>query len=277
MQGDIIDDDGFVFFVDYRCRTACDTTFAQTAGDDCRVRSHAAARRQDAFRTHHARQIFRGCFAADEDDRQALLLCRFGIGSGEIDMSGSRSWRSAESGRQQLSFIQGFRVERRVEQFVQLAGFDAHDGFFFRDETFAGQINGHRDGCGCCAFPVACLQQVQFAFFDRELDVLHIGVVVLQFFGDCLEFVVDGRHHFLQGVDVQRGADAGHDIFALRVHQEFAEQFFLAGRRVAREGHAGTGIVTAIAEHHALDGDGCAEVMRNIVDFAVKDSPFIVP
>ena len=101
--------------------------------------------------------------------------------------------------------------------------------------------------------------------------------MVLQFFGDDLEFVVDGRHHFLEGIDVQWCADTGHDIFALRVHQEFAEQFFLAGRRVAREGHASTGIVAAVPEHHALNSDGCAKVMRNIVDFAVKDSPFIVP
>ena len=158
-----------------------------------------------------------------------------------------------------------------------MAGFDAHHGFLFRDQAFVGQIHGHCDGCGRCPFPVACLQQVQFAFFDRELDVLHIGVVVLQFFGDDLEFAVDGRHHLLQGVDVQWRADTGHDILALRIHQEFAEQFFRAGRRIAREGHTGTRIVAAVAEHHALDGDGCAEVMRNVVDIAVQDSPFIVP
>ena len=160
MQGDIIDDDGFVFFVDYRCRTACDTTFAQTAGDDCRVRSHAAARRQDAFRTHHAGQILRRCFAADQDDRQAVLLGSFGIGCREVDMPGCRSRRSAQPGRQQCCFLKCFRVESRVEQFVQLAGFDAHHGFLFRDQAFVGQIHGHCDGCGRCPFPVACLQQV---------------------------------------------------------------------------------------------------------------------
>ena len=32
-----------------------------------------------------------------------------------------------------------------------------------------------------------------------------------------------------------RGAHAGDDVFALRVHQKFAVENFFAGRRIARE------------------------------------------
>ena len=91
VQGDVIDDNCFVFFIDDGCGTAGHTAFSQTAGDDCRVRSHAAACRQDAFRTHHTGQILRRCFAADQDDWQAVLFCCFGSGCGEVDMSGCRS------------------------------------------------------------------------------------------------------------------------------------------------------------------------------------------
>ena len=91
VQGHIIDDDGFVIFIDDRCRAAGDTAFAQTAGHDRGVRSHAAACCQDAFRTHHTGQILRRCFAADQDDWQAVLFCCFGSGCGEVDMSGCRS------------------------------------------------------------------------------------------------------------------------------------------------------------------------------------------
>ena len=39
--------------------------------------------------------------------------------------------------------------------------------------------------------------------------------------------------------DLLRRADAGDDVLALRVDQEFAVELLLAGRRIAREGDAG--------------------------------------
>jgi hypothetical protein len=53
-----------------------------------------------------------------------------------------------------------------------------------------------------------------------------------------------------QLVDLLRGADAGHDVFALGVHQELAEQLLFAGGGVARERDAGAGGVAHVAEDH---------------------------
>jgi len=49
---------------------------------------------------------------------------------------------------------------------------------------------------------------------DRELDVLHVLVVALKAVGDGEQLVVDLGHAALEVVDVLRGADARHDVFA---------------------------------------------------------------
>jgi hypothetical protein len=66
-----------------------------------------------------------------------------------------------------------------------------------------------------------------------------------------------------------RGADAGDDVLALRVDQELAIISVLAGRRIAREGHAGRRGIAHIAEHHRLDVDGGAPVAGDVVQAAI--------
>jgi hypothetical protein len=63
-------------------------------------------------------------------------------------------------------------------------------------------------------------------------------------------------------VSVLRRADAGDDILALRVDQEFAVKALLAGGGIARERHARGRRIAHVAEHHRLHVDGGAPVRR---------------
>ena len=74
-----------------------------------------------------------------------------------------------------------------------------------------------------------------------------------------------------------RGADAGDDILALRVDQEFAVISALAGRRIAGEGDAGGAGLTHVAEHHRLDVDRRAPTARNVVQPAIDLRPLGLP
>ena len=56
-------------------------------------------------------------------------------------------------------------------------------------------------------------------------------------------------------------ADAGDDVLSLRVREELAVQPVLAGGGIAREGHAGTGLVSFVPEHHLHDVDGRAQIV----------------
>ena len=77
--------------------------------------------------------------------------------------------------------------------------------------------------------------------------------------------------------DSLRGADAGHDVLTLRVHQVFAEQALLAGGGVARERHAGARVGGHVAEDHALHGHGGAPGVGNRVHAAEVDGAWVVP
>jgi hypothetical protein len=60
---------------------------------------------------------------------------------------------------------------------------------------------------------------------------------------------------FVLGVVVDRawGADAGHDIFTLGVHQPFAVELVVADGRVAGEGHAGGGRVAHVSNYFSCN------------------------
>ena len=137
------------------------------------------------------------------------------------------------------------------QQLVEAGGFDPHDRLVLGDQALASQI--HRDlqrGLGG-ALPVAGLQHVEPALLDRELDVLHVAIVLFELLDDGLELQEDLRQrlfhrerllaHLLAG-DLGQGlgrADAGDDVLALGVDEEFAVEAGLARGRVTGEGDAG--------------------------------------
>ncbi len=96
---------------------------------------------------------------------------------------------------------------------------------------FFDHLDGDANRGASGALAVARLQHVQAAVLDGELEVLHVAVVLFQPRGDFAQLVVDLGLDLLQFGDVYRGADAGDDVFALRVHQELAVELLHAGAR----------------------------------------------
>ena len=176
-----------------------------------------------------------------------------------------------------------------MEELVELRGVEPQQRFLFRDQLLAHHVDRdlHRGGGG--AFAVAGLQHVEAAGFHRELDVLHVLVVMLELGGDVAQLLVDFRHRVLERLvagaerggafarDRRRSADARDHVFALRVDQVFAVEDRLPVRRVAREGNAGRRCLAEIAEHHGLHVDGSAPVFRNVVELAVDDGAVAHP
>ena len=81
--------------------------------------------------------------------------------------------------------------------------------------------------------------------------------------------VVRVREDLLHPLERFGRADSGNHVLALRVHEELAVDALLAGRRVAREAHAGGGAVALVAEDHLDDVHRGAEVVRDVVRAAV--------
>ncbi len=124
---------------------------------------------------------------------------------------------------------------------------------------------------------VAGLQHPQLAFLHRELDVLHVAVVLFELVADIVELLVNGRHILLKLGDLLRRPDAGDHVLTLCVDQVFTVKCLFAGRRVAREGDARATVVAHVAEHHRADIGGGAPILRKAVLPAIDDGPVVHP
>ena len=163
-----------------------------------------------------------------------------------------------------------------MQELVELSRVDPRDGLLARDEPLVGHVDGDPERGLRRPLARPRLEQEELPLLDRELDVLHLAVVLLEpverrgqagvRFGEPLAHLRDrlGR------------ADAGDDVLALRVDEELAVQRALARRRVAREADAGAGRVALVAEHHLHDVHRRAEVVGDVVrppvDTGARDS-----
>src|SRR3989441_4631666 len=101
--------------------------------------------------------------------------------------------------------------------------------------------------------------------------------MLFQASGDLAELLVNLRHDLLQFKNRNRRADAGHHIFSLRVHQEFAIKLLRADCRITREANAGTAGLAKIPEYHCLHIDGGSEHVIDIVNAPVSLRALVVP
>ena len=156
-------------------------------------------------------------------------------------------------------------VDHRVQELVELGGVDPGDRVLARDQA----LLDHRDGAlhGGCRRPLrgARLQHEEALVLDRELDVLHVAVVLLEAAHRLHELLEGLRELRLHPLERLGGADPGDDVLALGVHQELAVETRLAGGRVARERDAGARALALVAEDHLLHVDGGADVVRDPV------------
>ena len=153
------------------------------------------------------------------------------------------------------------------------------DRLLAADQALRHHVDGDLERRLGGALAGARLQHPQAAVLDGEFQILHVAVVA---FEPC-----EGRGQVRRRSpastlrakarpspasmrarfgDVLRRADAGDDVLALRIDQEFAVERLFAGRGIAGEGDAGRRGLAQIAEHHGLDVDGRAPVAGNAVE-----------
>jgi hypothetical protein len=115
------------------------------------------------------------------------------------------------------------------------------------------------------------------AGIDRELDVLHVAVVVLEQRDRRIELGVRRRHDLLHAPDRLGRARAGDDVLALRLHEELAVETPATRRRVTAETDTGRRMRVAVAENHLHHVRGGPRVGADAVLLAVHDRARRVP
>ena len=287
LEGAVADRHGAAAVVDADGAAAGDAGLAHAACHDGCMRGHATARGEDAFGGVHAVNVFRRGFDAHQNDLMAVGLQPGGFLRREHDLARGGTRRRRQAGGDDIARRGG--IDGRVQQLVERGGIDARHRVVLRDHALIGELDRDADRGLGGALAVAGLQHPEPALLDRELHVLHVAVVLLELRIDPRQLLEGfrhrGFHRRLVGAgfdarsfgDVLRGADAGDDVLALRVDQEFAVQPALAGRGIAREGDAGGRGVAHIAEHHGLHRHRGAPGFRNVVQAAIGDRARVHP
>ena len=267
--------------VDEEVAAAGDADPAHLPGDQGGVGGHAAAGRQDALGRVHALDVLGRGLDAGQDDLLAALGPGLGVDGVEDDAPGGGAGTGVEALGQQPAALDGGVllgvVEDGPEELVELVRLDPRQGLLLADELLADHVDGDLDGGEGGALAHPALQHVELALLDGELDVHHVGVVLLEGVPDLLELRV-GLGVVLLELDDRLGRPgAGHDVLALGVHEVLAVEDVLAGGRVAGEGDAGARVVAHVAEDHELDVDGRAPGLGDVVHLAVGDGPVVHP
>ncbi len=253
--------------------------FPHSARDHSRVTGHAAARSQNASGNFHALNVFGSGFGAHQNYRILLrkvsrLLHRFLRSENNLPDCCTR--RRRQTYGEHFHFCALF-VEARNQEIVELIRFHPEDCIFLSDQSFFDHLNRdpHRGPTGTLA--VACLQHVELAILDGELEILHVFVVLLEARRDVAQLVVYIGHDLVKFGNVNWSTNAGNHILTLRIHEKFAVELFRAGGGISREAHARAAGVAQIAVHHGLHVDRSAEHVIDVVDAAVVLGALVLP
>ena len=201
---------------------------------------------------------------ADEDDALARLAALLGGVGVEDDRARTRRPGEAFRPFATTSHLGG-RVDHRVQQLVELRRIDPRDRLLLRDQPLLDHLDRRPQRRRRGSLRRPRLEQVERPLLDRELDVLHVAVVLLEPADRREQLRVRLRQQLVHPLDRLGRADSGDDVLALRVLEELAVEPALAGGRVAREADARPGAVALVPEDHLDDVDGGAEVVRDLV------------
>ena len=200
---------------------------------------------------------------------------RHRVGGGEHDLALGRARRRVDAGGEHLERRLG--IEGGVQQRVERVGVDRQQRPLAVEQPLRDGVDREAHRRLGRPLGVARLEHVELPLLDRELRVLHVLVVGLERAQDLHQLLVDLGHPLLHLRDVTRRAHPGDDVLALRVGQEVPAGLGRAGDLVARERHARARGVALVAEHHLLDVDRRAPLVRDVVQAPVGDRALAHP
>ena len=164
--------------VDPQRAGAGDARLAHAARHHGGVRGHAAARGEDPFGRVHAVDVLGAGLDPHQDDALALRLERLGVVGREHDLARGRAGRGRKPGGDHLAL--GVGIDGRVQQLVERGRVDAGHRFLAADQAFIRQLDRDLERRLGGALAGAGLQHPQPALLDRELEILHVAVVLLE-------------------------------------------------------------------------------------------------
>ena len=145
------------------------------------------------------------------------------------------------------------------------------------EKSLVYHINGYFKGGVCRSLSVSCLKEVELAFFNGELHILHIFVMLFQFIGYIHKLNINVGHIFFKSRYRLRRSYAGNNVLALCVYEIFSEYHLFACSGVSCKCNSRTGSIAHVSEYHHLYVNGSSPAVRNIVHSSVCKSSGVIP
>jgi len=188
------------------------TGLAHAARDHRGVRGHATACRQHTSRVDQSVDVVCSGLRPDEDHVLAFLGALRGQVRVEDRAAGRCARRCSETCCDDGDG--DARIDRRVKELFERGRVDALDRLAPIDQALLDERHRTGERRGGRPLASASLQEVEPVVLDRELDILHVSIVVLQLGDGTLELVDRLGERFPHARDRLRRAVAGDDILA---------------------------------------------------------------
>jgi hypothetical protein len=166
---------------------------AHPARHQRRVTCLASLRGDDPLRGLKAGNVVGFGERPHQDDVASVLRRGPRAGDVEHDLALRGPRRGGDPAGQHL--VLGVGVEARVQQGVETGGVDRHERTTAVEHALLDRVHGEPDRCLRRALRDARLEHVQVAVLDRELDILHVAVVLLERAQDVHQLRVGLGHH----------------------------------------------------------------------------------
>ena len=113
----------------------------------------------------------------------ARRACSFGLVGREHDLARRRAGRRRQAGRDHVAL--GLGIDGRMQQLIERGRIDARHRLFLVISSSLASSTAIRTAALRGALAGAGLQHPELALLDRELDVLHVAVVLLELRRRC--------------------------------------------------------------------------------------------
>ena len=115
---------------------------------------------------------------------------------------------------------------------------NSQQSLFFIDQSFVNHIYCDFNRSTASTFTAPGLQNIEAAFLDREFNILHVPIVLLEHGLGFIEFLINLWALYLKVFNGLWGSNPCNHILSGCIKQVFAEETVFSRRRIASKRNA---------------------------------------
>src|SRR6056297_11721 len=151
------------------------------------------------------------------------------------------------------------------------------NGFPVVNFTLINHINCNFDGCLTGPLTISGLKNIERSFLNGKLNILHISIMLFQFFGIAQQLFKRFRHNVFQLINILRSPNTCYHIFALSINQKLSVEFVFSVGWISGETNTGRTVITHVTENHRLYVYSRSQQTFYLIYFAILYGSVTIP